>query len=197
MSKTALLSLTLILAAGLMLAACSQDQNAATTDEGETSAEAMTTCLFAGTGATFGADGERVNFTCGSTEADPMVVLAGEVQIGDDGWMIDQATVTSTDDGWETTAAAMVPVQGIDLDDGTECLSAGTGATFGVDGERVNYTCGTDEAGDEIVLAGEIVIDDEGSWTIKKAAAASSDDGWETKSSEMAVIAGLAVPETE
>ena len=47
-------------------------------------------------------------------------------------------------------------VASITLPDGTECLNAGQGATMAFDGERVNYTCGTIDEGD-VVLLGDLV----------------------------------------
>lgn len=140
-------------------------------------------CEFAGTGATITVNSERANFTC-DTEDNSNVVLAGNVTQGDDGWMITQATIANG----RATNVHDVMVTHIELEDGTVCAESGTGATFPANGERVNFTC--EEAG--VVLAGDIEQTDDG-WEIMKANVIRTDDGFETTSFEMAVIAALGV----
>lgn len=178
-----------------LLGACQTDTTADEDPSGDAGVPtaAMTSCDFAGTGATAGVDGERINFTCGSVEEGQDVVLAGDIQLQDEGWMILQAQGSMGEDGFEASETSMVPVEGIVLADGTACLFAGTGATFAADGERANYTCGTNAEGQEVVLAGEVQMGEAG-WTIDKAVVEAGDEGFETVSSEMAVIATLQVP---
>lgn len=194
-SLARLAPLAAALALAALLGACQTDT---TTDEvasrnGAAPATAMTSCDFAGTGATAGVEGQRINFTCGSDEAGQDVVLAGDIQIEDGGWMILQAHGAMGEDGFEASQTAMAPVEGIVLEDGTACLFAGTGATFAADGERATYTCGTNAEGQEVVLAGEVQMGEAG-WTIDKVVVEAGDEGFETVSSEMAVIATLQVP---
>lgn len=53
------------------------------------------------------------------------------------------------------------------LPDGAECKWAGEGATLAFDGQRVNYNCGSSDAG-ETVLLGDIVQEQETVWTVTK-----------------------------
>lgn len=196
MSTPRIWILTALLALATGLAACTSAEDAPDAGEGDggEAAAALEDCDFAGTGATAGVDGERINFTC-ETDAEGLdVVLAGDIQIEDSGWMILQAHGSMGGGGFQASETAMVPVEGIVLEDGTACLFAGTGATFAADGERVSYTCGTNDAGEEIVLAGEVLQGGAG-WTIDKATVVQGDEGFETVEAEMAVIATLQVPE--
>lgn len=143
-------------------------------------------CQFAGTGATT-VNGERANFDC-DTDDNSIVVLAGEVTLGDEGWEITRATVVNSNGTIRVRSTEEMLVSHIELEDGTICAEAGTGATFGVNGERVNYSC--EEAG--IVLAGDIELGDEG-WEILKATVESTDDGFETLDSGMELISALGV----
>lgn len=69
------------------------------------------------------------------------------------------------------------------LPDGTECDWAGSGATLAFDGVRVNYTCGTTDAGD-IVLLGDPVPVDEIHWTVTEGLVTHGSDGFTLASSE-------------
>ncbi|HEX8683690.1 MAG TPA: hypothetical protein VF707_15325 [Ardenticatenaceae bacterium] len=144
-------------------------------------------CLSMGTGATFTVNGERANFDCG-TDGNTIVVLAGEAVLGEEGWQITRANVVNRNGTFQVRSTEEMLVSHIELQDGTVCAEAGTGATFPVNGERVNYTC--DEEG--VVLAGGIESGEDG-WEILKANVESTDEGWETLSSSMEPISALGV----
>ncbi len=144
-------------------------------------------CLSMGTGATFTVNGERANFDCG-TDGNTIVVLVGDVTLGDEGWEITRANVVNRNGTFRVRSTEEMLVSHIELQDGTICAEAGTGATFLVNGERVNYTC--DEEG--VVLAGGIESGEDG-WEILKANVESTNEGWETLSSGMEPISALGV----
>jgi heat shock protein HslJ len=71
-----------------------------------------TTCAWAGTGATLAFDGKRANFTC-----DPeQVVLLGEVELSDAGWLIEKATIAHGDEGFTVADTEMVPIAGLQVE---------------------------------------------------------------------------------
>jgi len=149
-------------------------------------------CQFAGTGATITIDQKRANFTC-EAEGDAETVLLGEITLGDEGWMIEKANLTHENEIFVADSTVQVIVDYIELEDGTQCAFAGTGATIAVEQERVNYTCGTENEAD-VVLAGDVQIGDEG-WTILKALIVPTDDGFTTTESKMMLITALGVNE--
>jgi len=66
-------------------------------------------CAWAGSGATLAVDDKRVNFTCDSEED----VLIGEIQLGEEGWMLETATVTRDDSGFVVEPTGMVLITGL------------------------------------------------------------------------------------
>lgn len=100
------------------------------------------TCLWAGEGATLAFDGERVNYTC-STEN--TVLIGDPVATEDAVWTVTVGTLNGTE--LASSEEVTFQLNELDLVDGSTCLNAGRGATVGVDGERLNWTCGdpTDE----------------------------------------------------
>jgi hypothetical protein len=64
-----------------------------------------------------------------------------------------------------------VKAMDIILPSGEVCLWAGQGATLAFDGERVNYVCDPDQSasrGNEIVLLGDPVAEEETVWTVTR-----------------------------
>lgn len=145
---------------------------------------------FAGTGATLAFDDKRLNFTC-PQEGEAETALLGDVEPTDRGWEIERAAFEQTDDGFSLVSSAMVVINQIELEDGTLCAFAGTGATMGFEGKRLNFTC-SPPADTFTGLLGDIELGDEG-WEIERAVIASTDEGPALDSSEMALIAALIV----
>lgn len=144
-----------------------------------------TVCRFAGTGATVAIEDKRANFTCGA----PDVVLLGEMAPGFDGWFIEKATLTRSDSEFTVAESTQAMVLQIELEDGTRCDWAGSGATLAFDEKRVNFSCDKQD----VVLLGEVEQAAEG-WLIEKATLAHDDtDGFSIESSESALIAALLV----
>jgi len=124
----------------------------------------QTWCMFAGTGATMGIDGERLNFTCSQT-GDVTVGLFGEIQPQADGWMVARKSFKPGADGFVGLLSEMTRIEAVLLHDGMRCQWAGD-APPACDGKRVNFTCQS-ETGAEYVLVGDVVLGDEG-WTIER-----------------------------
>jgi hypothetical protein len=112
-------------------------------------------CLWAGDGATLAFDGERVNYTCGGPES---VLLGDFVQTSDIVWSVTRGTVSHGANGFELTSSEVIPflLNELHLADGSVCLNAGQGATFGYEPGRVNWTCPSDD-GESYVVAGPLV----------------------------------------
>lgn len=148
--------------------------------------ETVTTaaCRFAGTGATLAIDGKRANFTCGSPEQ----VLLGDIEPGFDGWFIEKATLIRTDGEFTIDESHQAMLLQIELEDGTRCDWAGSGATLAFDEKRVNFSCDADD----VVLLGEVTQGDEG-WMVEKATLTNDGDGFSIESAEMTMIAALMV----
>jgi hypothetical protein len=86
----------------------------------------------------------------------------------------------------------MVPVDYIELEDGTQCANAGHGATTGYDDKRLNYTCeGT--AGEQTGLFGDVAVTDAG-WQITKATFNISSGGPTVTAPTTMTIQALGVP---
>jgi len=149
----------------------------------------LTRYAFAGTGATLTVEGKRVNWT-GERRADgTTAVLAGDITLGDEGWEITQATLTRTDGSWKAQSTSTVLVQGIELADGSSCWFAGTGATFGFQDQRANFTCGDRKAQEITALFGELKPGDDG-YKILRATGSLGEQGFTaTTSAQMAVVA--------
>lgn len=94
-------------------------------------------CLWAGEGATLAFDGERVNYTC-STEN--TVLIGDPVQDEETVWTVTVGTLDGT--ALASSEEVTFQLNELDLANGAVCLHAGRGATFGIEGERVNWTCG-------------------------------------------------------
>lgn len=124
----------------------------------------QTWCMFAGTGATMGIDGERLNFTC-SQAGDVTVGLFGDIQPQADGWMVARKSFKPGTDGFVGLLSEMTRVEALLLHDGMRCQWAG-GATPAFDGKRVNFACQS-ETGAEYVLVGAVVLGD-GGWMIER-----------------------------
>ena len=149
-----------------------------------------TRCAFAGTGATLGFHDKRLNFTC-PPDGDYETGLLGDVELSDRGWEIERAVFEQTDDGFSLVSSDMAVVNQIELQDGTLCAFAGTGATMGFDGKRLNFTC-SPPADTFTGLLGDVQLGDEG-WEIERAEIARSATGFSLESSEMALIAALVI----
>lgn len=106
-----------------------------------------TECLWAGMGATMAFDGERLNYTCGMSDAGETVLLGDIVQDEETVWTVTKGLVTHGDDGFSLAESEPVTffLAQLDLSDGDTCLHAGFGATFGYDDKRANWTCNEQE----------------------------------------------------
>ncbi len=122
-----------------------------------------TTCTFAGTGATLSFAEGRLNYTCGDPDAMPMLALLGDpvqdVMQGAGVWTATLATISHGDAGFTLDSSETITffAAELDLEDDSVCLHAGFGATLGFEGERLNYTCGSDDG--ETGIVGELQYD--------------------------------------
>lgn len=188
---------------GLLLAGCQPIQPAAEAPAGEeVAAEAPDTsniddaapaaivlpdgteCLWAGNGATIAFEGRRVNYTCGTTDAGDVVLLGDPVSPEETVWTVTRGIVGRENDAFVLTESAeetFFQAQ-LDLADGSTCLHAGFGATFGVEEQRVNWTC--DQAEPTNVVAGPLSALGNGVYTAFKAQVSRTADGFTTDSTE-------------
>ncbi|MCB0130032.1 MAG: hypothetical protein KDD78_04260 [Caldilineaceae bacterium] len=145
-----------------------------------------TVCLFAGEGATLAFDGERLNYTCADPNP-PVVGLLGDIQVQSDSGTNVAATLATAvhgDDGFtlDDSQPAAGLITSLRLEDGTDCLWAGEGATLAFDGKRLNYTCGSPELG----IIGDLTDAGELQATGELATLVHGDDGFTVESSTMA-----------
>lgn len=84
----------------------------------------------------------------------------------------------------EATAPTPAAATLIVLPDGTECAFAGQGATLAFEGQRLNYTCGENDAG-LVGILGDVSVAGGHTVTINKALIVHSDDGFTLDSSEV------------
>jgi len=105
--------------------------------------------------------------------------------------MIQRVDFTLQDGQTEVQASTAVQIVALELEDGTLCQFAGTGATITIDDQRLNYTC---EAGEEntVGLIGDIEATDDG-WAIAKAVIVQDGANFVAESSELALISALEV----
>jgi hypothetical protein len=86
----------------------------------------------------------------------------------------------------------MVPVDYIQLEDGTKCANAGHGATTGYDDKRLNYTCEV-PSGQQTGLFGDVVTSDT-AWQITEAEFNISTGGPTVTAPVTVTIKALGVP---
>jgi len=151
-------------------------------------AEPAALCAFAGTDATIVVNGKRAYFTCESRAGQEDVVLLGEITADENGWMIEQAVLQRSNNDFVASATSEVVVTHIELEDGTRCAWAGSGATIAIAEKRANFTCETPT----LVLLGDIVLGDAG-WEIEKVILTQSDSGFDAGTTETALVAALGV----
>jgi heat shock protein HslJ len=109
-----------------------------------------TVCHFAGMGDGLAFDETLPAYTCTEPLAGE-VGLLGELQPGEGGaWSVEKVTFTQGNDSPVLLDSEVVSVlvAGLELEDGTECLHTGGGATLAFDEKRLNYICRSE--GDEI-----------------------------------------------
>lgn len=145
-----------------------------------------TECLWAGGGATLAFDGNRVNYTCGAAaDGSGEVVLLGDPVAGEETvWTVTRGVVARQNDAFVLASSAEESffLAQLDLADESTCLHAGFGATFGVEMQRVNWTCG--DAEPLHVVAGPLTAIGEGVFTAFKAQVSQTADGFTTDSTE-------------
>ena len=143
-----------------------------------------TECLWAGNGATIAFEGRRVNYTCGTTDAGEIVLLEDPVAKEDTVWTVTRGVVGRENDAFVLAESEEVTffLAQLDLADESTCLHAGFGATFGVEEQRVNWTCG--DAEPLQVVAGPLSAIGSGIYTAFKAQVTSTTDGFTTDSTE-------------
>ena len=174
----------------VMLGATADGAESEAAADAEAAASTTLRCSFAGTGATVTANDARLNFTC-ATEDETEIGLFGDVEAGDEGWMIERVDFTLQDGQTEVQSSTPVQIVAIELADGDLCQFAGTGATITVDDQRLNYTCETSEE-NTVGLVGDIAATDDG-WAIEKAVIVRDGDNFVAESSEQVLISALEV----
>jgi hypothetical protein len=140
-----------------------------------------TICPIASGGATVVVNGQRLNYTCGSSNTG----LLGNFNTSQPQWTANKVTLqgnpptiqsqanvgirvlttTSTAAGPTPTPQPTTQATSIKLPDGTNCQFAGTGATAVFNGQRVNYTCGTRSDGGTTVILGTPTVQN-GVWQV-------------------------------
>ncbi len=143
-----------------------------------------TECLWAGNGATLAFDEGRVNYTCGTTDAGDVVLLGDPVAKEETVWTVTRGIVARENNAFVLSESAQETffLAQLDLADESTCLHAGFGATFGVEEQRVNWTCGDSEPLQ--VVAGPLSAIGSGIYTAFKAQVTSTTDGFTTDSTE-------------
>ncbi|HEY1294795.1 MAG TPA: hypothetical protein VGJ60_17080, partial [Chloroflexota bacterium] len=103
-------------------------------------------CQFSGTGATLTFNGQRATYNCGTTPSGGTSVILGNPTQQNGTWVIQQAVLAPASGGGFTQQSSQtinMIIAHVDLVDGSTCAFAGTGATLAINGQRVNYTCGS------------------------------------------------------
>jgi len=195
----------------IALAACqpiaSEVNEGGATDTGSTATQTAPTvlmlpdgseCSWAGEGATLAFDGKRVNYTCGGPES---VLLGDPVPVDEIHWTVTKGTVAQGTNGWELTESHQVTflLAELQLADGDSCLNAGLGATFGVNEQRVNWTCG-DLADLQNVVAGPVTAvgpDAPGVFEAQKSHVVRGDDGFVADETVTVAIARIVGADAE
>lgn len=155
------------------------------------SGEALARCAYIGAEEAGVLEGQRIDWSCGALDAGGAMVLAGDVEWGEEGWVIARGVLP--EGGNEAAPADSALVLGIVLADGTECFSAGTGATAGFQDQRLNLTCGQRAAdGTFTALFGELTRGDDG-FHILRATGAITADGFQADASDTPTVAALYV----
>jgi heat shock protein HslJ len=145
-------------------------------------------CQFAGTGATFAVQGQRVNFTCTSSSGD--AVLYGDISASPAGWTIGRATIAQAQGQPVASSTSVVSVLGIELADGMRCFWTGSGALTLTDGRSALFTCAF--GGKIYALTGAAQQGDRG-WTIPRVELIPSVAGFSAGAADLPLISALGV----
>ena len=141
---------------------------------------------------------QRVNYTCGMTEAGDQIGLLGDVALENGMLAATEVIIGHGADGFFVKESMEInePITVITLEDGAECLNAGQGATLAFDGKRLNFTCGMTESEEQIGLLGD-PAQAEGVVTAEKVIIGHGDNGFFVEESMMvpATLVSLQAPQ--
>ncbi|MBO0882941.1 MAG: hypothetical protein J2P17_21910, partial [Mycobacterium sp.] len=91
-------------------------------------------------------NGQQVNYTCGVRPDGTTTVILGNPTLQNGTWIVQEGILAPVSGGGftlQSTQTINMTVANVTLVDGTTCAFAGSGATMAINGERVNYTCGS------------------------------------------------------
>jgi putative lipoprotein len=145
-------------------------------------------CQWAGTGATFTVQGQRVNFTCASNNVN--AVLYGDIAAAPTGWTIGRAVIVQDQGQLVPASTGVVDVLGIELADGMRCSWTGGGAPKLTDGRSAPFTCASN--GRIYALTGD-VQKLPGGWAIQRVELILSLTGFGAGATDLPFIAALGV----
>lgn len=144
-------------------------------------------CRSTGKGATKAFGGQRVNFDCGVTSGD-RVVLLGALAAGSDGLLTGQkALIEWSGNAPRKVEATPARVTVVRLADGLTCRSAGASVALSFEGRRASYACGIQD-GDTIALLGELEPTDAG-FRVVRARLVQGESAFTLRSSETILVA--------
>lgn len=146
-------------------------------------------CRFAGSGATFAVQDQRVNFTCVSNDGE--AALFGNISSGPDRWSIGRAVIVQDRGRPVPASTSQVSVLGIELADGLRCFWTGPNAPRLVDGKMAYFTCSA--PGTRIyALIGEVQAVDRG-WAVQRIELIPGIAGFSAGAADIPLIASLGV----
>lgn len=147
-----------------------------------------TTCYFVGLADTPSFDGQRVTYACELPDQDAIALLGAPVPGSGGAIKAERAVIAQEEEDFtlkesgEISATVSVVVTA----DGTPCSLAE--ATVIVDGQPMNYVCGT-QGEDTIGLIGDFRVGEDGTWMATAVLAGQGDTGYVAKATqEMPVL---------
>jgi hypothetical protein len=145
-------------------------------------------CRSVGRAAVLAFAGERLNFDCGPSGVDKLVLL-GPLSPGPEGLLQTRKAEIAWNEGSSSVRSAgpvLARPAEIALSDGLTCRHAGKGATLAFEGRRASFTCGMKD-GDTVALLGDLEGVD-GGFRILRARIAHGAQGFELVSSEPILV---------
>lgn len=150
-------------------------------------------CIFTGADAAVTIGDKRLNFSC--LEEDTRgTALIGDIQLTDQGWAIEKVDYVTDGVTYTAQTSNLVKIMRIVVDDGSECVFTGTGATTSLGDKRLNFFCGMNEDY-TIGLFGDVSLGENG-WEITKGEVKLTESNLLAKDVVQAVIDSLVVAQT-
>jgi hypothetical protein len=105
-------------------------------------------CQFSGTGTTVVFNGQKVTYNCGQAPDGSSIVLLGTPAFQNGSLVVMRGFVVQSSSGpsLKTSDTLTLNVTNVTLADGSACASTGQGAGITLNGQRLNYTCGTNQS---------------------------------------------------